>query len=435
MASVLVTWLEPEEKAGTSERVARNRVKSTDELRVNMTADVDVAGKRFKAIIVHIHTRRSHLQQVQLPDSGSDSDSDDVPLQQLVTRRAVGQADTDVHMEDVSATPDDSLPSSSACRPLHFSTPSPAVNQSASVDDESFMSHGDLVRLLHAVKKELVETKQEVVQTKQEVAESRREMKILLTSVTTMFTMVRGMSAILGTVSTGPPAFSLPTENDEPQPARYHEHQEQQARGRPQQQPDELPQQQQEERPNQQHEEQRPQQQPAERPNQQPEERPQQPRQGPQRQPLQLRQPLQPRQPPQPTVPQGGHGPHYVHNDDHTDNVVIGSTDGGSTLTLPRKDYESVYDKATCGKEIVVGLLPKAFTLEELSNFNYFGGSVLSGGVSVEKQSLRSNHKFKAIVMQAEREFPGCTVGTMTKDIRYAVNAKCRKASQKLRLT
>ena len=114
--------------------------------------------------------------------------------------------------------------------------------------------------------------------------------------------------------------------------------------------------------------------------------------------------------------------------------VVIGSNaNGGPTLTLPRAVYNDVLDKATSGKDIVLGLLLKAFSTDELPSYNYFGGSVNVLGVMVEKRPLVHEERFKAILAQAEKEFPDCTTGIMRKEIRYAVNAKCRKIAQRIR--
>ena len=64
---------------------------------------------------------------------------------------------------------------------------------------------------------------------------------------------------------------------------------------------------------------------------------------------------------------------------------------------------------------------------------NTLGGSANVSHVMVKKRPLVHEERFNAILAQADKEFPGGTTGIMRKDIRYAINAKCRKIAHRIR--
>ena len=124
--------------------------------------------------------------------------------------------------------------------------------------------------------------------------------------------------------------------------------------------------------------------------------------------------------------------PQYEEQDGCPENIVIGGED--ATMALPRHKYNALRQRSASGKDMVVGLLPMGYSKEEISNFNYFGGSVHVSGEIVQKQAFIEDARFKAMLAQAEKEFPGCTSGAMAKEIRHAVNSKCRKITHRARV-
>ena len=62
MANILVTWLEPEEKAGSAELVNRSKILQNSDLSIGMTVRVNVRTKVYKAIILHIHCEYCCIQ-------------------------------------------------------------------------------------------------------------------------------------------------------------------------------------------------------------------------------------------------------------------------------------------------------------------------------------------------------------------------------------
>ena len=116
------------------------------------------------------------------------------------------------------------------------------------------------------------------------------------------------------------------------------------------------------------------------------------------------------------------------------DEVLIGSISEAIHL-INKHDYLSVWDNVDNAKDFIVKLLPKVFADEELARSNFNGGHVFNGKDHIEKDALRKKTPFLAIMAQADIEFPGfMSSALMQKQIRDAVNGKCRKISMKLKV-
>ena len=103
------------------------------------------------------------------------------------------------------------------------------------------------------------------------------------------------------------------------------------------------------------------------------------------------------------------------------DFVSIGSQE--ANVMMSKANYLKAYDSVRDGKELALKLMAVLFTKEELSASN-FNGSVEHG-----KACLRSNYRFRAIVAQAELQYPGSTsTEEAQRLLRNAVNGKCRKS-------
>lgn len=127
----------------------------------------------------------------------------------------------------------------------------------------------------------------------------------------------------------------------------------------------------------------------------------------------------------QETQVQKGKSPSYTEENGY---ATIGQ-EGGPTVKLDVGKYTSAWAKSTSGKDLVVKLMPLVFSDEMLASSNYHGGQVFSGQGWVRKNQLRDHPSFVAIVEQARIEYPGCFNSVeQYKELRDAVNAKCRKA-------
>ena len=81
---------------------------------------------------------------------------------------------------------------------------------------------------------------------------------------------------------------------------------------------------------------------------------------------------------------------------------------------------------------MVLKLISELFTEEELANSNVNGGPTRTGRGIQNKRALKDEQRYNAILYQAEKEFPGDTVGYGARVIREAVNNKCKKATNKM---
>ena len=105
--------------------------------------------------------------------------------------------------------------------------------------------------------------------------------------------------------------------------------------------------------------------------------------------------------------------------------VSIGTADVNAHMT--RSNYLRAYEASRNGRELVLKLLTEFYSREELSTFSFNGDQ--------HKKALRREYLFKVIMAQAELQFPGFleTEGGK-KQVRDAVNGKCRKASHNLKV-
>lgn len=110
--------------------------------------------------------------------------------------------------------------------------------------------------------------------------------------------------------------------------------------------------------------------------------------------------------------------------------VVIGQT--GVTATVQRVVYEDRLLLSTCGKQFVLKMLTELFTDEELASSNVNGGPTRTGTGVVTKRALKDEVRYNALIIQAEKEFPGDTSGYGGRVIRESVNNKCKKLGHKL---
>eukprot|EP00057_Strongylocentrotus_purpuratus_P020090 XP_011674564.1 PREDICTED: vacuolar protein sorting-associated protein 27 [Strongylocentrotus purpuratus] len=106
--------------------------------------------------------------------------------------------------------------------------------------------------------------------------------------------------------------------------------------------------------------------------------------------------------------------------------IFIGSAE--SRLEMDKADYMKCWEAASTPKDLVLSLLSVHFTYAELAASNFNGGEVVSGGKTITKTALRRDSRFIAIVSQAEAQFSGAQSPALQKQIRDAVNNKCRKS-------
>ena len=107
-------------------------------------------------------------------------------------------------------------------------------------------------------------------------------------------------------------------------------------------------------------------------------------------------------------------------------NVLIGA--GEYTIVIARSDYLDCWDKTDNAKDLVVKLISKVFTEEELAMSSFNGGMIRQ----TYKKRLADDPRFNAIIAQAEKEY-GVANQEDKKAIREAVNNKCRKKAFKFR--
>ena len=110
---------------------------------------------------------------------------------------------------------------------------------------------------------------------------------------------------------------------------------------------------------------------------------------------------------------------------------MIGMT--GVATVMDKDIYDRLYHLSKDAKDLIIKLLDRVFTIEELASSNFHGGEVFSP-VRVTKAALRKHATFRALVAQAELQYPGeTTCAGFGVDLRDSVNNKCRKATFKLR--
>ena len=96
--------------------------------------------------------------------------------------------------------------------------------------------------------------------------------------------------------------------------------------------------------------------------------------------------------------------------------------------------YDRVFGRVTSPKELIVKLMAEVFSKEELARSNFHGGVVFNGKDRVTKECMRKKPAFVAIMSQAALEFPRMRVDEdFQKELKDAVNAKCRKMSMVVR--
>ncbi|XP_071823771.1 uncharacterized protein [Apostichopus japonicus] len=118
--------------------------------------------------------------------------------------------------------------------------------------------------------------------------------------------------------------------------------------------------------------------------------------------------------------------------------ICFNNLDGSATignencrLAVKKTDLQSIFSKSLTGKDYVLKLMSLCFESHELASTNYCGGRTICGSSIKMKGALKDNVKFKAILAQAEKDFPNCTTGHSFKVIKNAVNNKCRKMDAK----
>ncbi|XP_041473090.1 uncharacterized protein LOC121422245 isoform X2 [Lytechinus variegatus] len=115
-----------------------------------------------------------------------------------------------------------------------------------------------------------------------------------------------------------------------------------------------------------------------------------------------------------------------------SERVMIGVP--GSSWVMAKSEYNEAFDKSSSAKELILKLMGKVLTREELARSNFYGGKVYNGKQMVTKESLSERISFQAIVAQAELVYPGGTsTQAFQRDIRIAVNSRCRRADYNLR--
>ena len=116
----------------------------------------------------------------------------------------------------------------------------------------------------------------------------------------------------------------------------------------------------------------------------------------------------------------------------NNESVIIGS--GRDTWVMPRVKYMAALDtpSVVSGQKLVLKLLGCVFLPEELSQFNLRGCGILhKDGQAIARKSLQQELRYRAIVCQAEKEFPGSTIGEKGSALKLAVSNKCYYFSTK----
>ncbi|XP_063956425.1 atherin-like [Lytechinus pictus] len=110
--------------------------------------------------------------------------------------------------------------------------------------------------------------------------------------------------------------------------------------------------------------------------------------------------------------------------------VLIGSST--DSWRIDRSVYERCYAACTGPKDLIVKLLDKVFTPEELARSNFYGGEVFNGRLAT-KEALCSKPAFRALVAQAGIQFPGTTTSSrFQREVRIATNNRCRRIAHRL---
>ena len=100
-------------------------------------------------------------------------------------------------------------------------------------------------------------------------------------------------------------------------------------------------------------------------------------------------------------------------------------------VLISKDDYEECFYVCKTGKDLVLKLLDKVFTKEEMAISNFRGGAVYSNGKMLEKARL-DNVRMNALLSQVNLEYPGFMEHPDDeKVIRYAINSKCRHSKTK----
>ena len=116
----------------------------------------------------------------------------------------------------------------------------------------------------------------------------------------------------------------------------------------------------------------------------------------------------------------------------NNESVIIGS--GRDSWVMPKVTYKAVLKipSVVSGQKLVLKLLDCVFLPEELSLFNYRGGNTVhKDGQVIAKKCLEHELRYRAIVCQAEKEFPGSTTGEKGSALKLAVRNKCNKSVKK----
>ena len=106
-----------------------------------------------------------------------------------------------------------------------------------------------------------------------------------------------------------------------------------------------------------------------------------------------------------------------------SDHINIGSAE--EHLMMTESKYMKAYDKSKTGKDLVLQFLSYLFSIEELVAHSFYGDTKRG------KDALNQNYRFRAIIVQAMVQFPGCTATKALKgQLVECINSKCRKSSK-----
>ena len=108
-------------------------------------------------------------------------------------------------------------------------------------------------------------------------------------------------------------------------------------------------------------------------------------------------------------------------------NVLIGNS--VAAHIVPRASYFEAFHRAKSSQNFVLRLLGVVYSPQELARSSFYGGTNTYRGTRTTKEPLYTKIAFRAILVQAQIDFPGFyqTEKSQT-DLRDAVNAKCRRA-------
>lgn len=124
--------------------------------------------------------------------------------------------------------------------------------------------------------------------------------------------------------------------------------------------------------------------------------------------------------------------PQYISVDGN--DIIIGAIEE-SVYVMDKEVYHDIWDRVDNAKDFVVKLLPKVFSEQELATSNFNGGRVFNGKEYIVKEALRKKAPFLALMAQAQIEFPtNMENSVFQKQLKDAINGKCRKMALKLRL-